>query len=215
MTERAIHESDSVPLEGASEIRTDISSLVQRCLATFGSLSTLQHENTRLNEQIIDECGRFRVWTGNVSGHTNGRRSLQYRLRDSPELSTAVSQYLLALNKALESVPASISLSQTEEIPDSCASGLKASGDDDDDTFGPVKFDTSLNEALDEVSEITTYLLRISMTFRDPARIHPIRYAETTDTKHYEPHDIDHVKTKFASVSFQLAERYVRQDIAV
>ena len=48
-------------------------------------------------EALEEEFGRFRIWAGNVSAHTTGRRSLEYRLRDSSELATAVLGYVRSL----------------------------------------------------------------------------------------------------------------------
>lgn len=78
----------------------DISSLVRACIDGFKVLLTTETEHRDL---LIDELGRFRVWAGNVSAHTSGRKSLQHRLRDSSELSTAVKGHLRDLLKTLDS----------------------------------------------------------------------------------------------------------------
>ena len=39
-------------------------------------------------EALEDESGRFRVWSGNLGALQKGHSSLDYRLRDSPLLSS-------------------------------------------------------------------------------------------------------------------------------
>lgn len=80
------------PLRGPSlPDAMEISLLVRRCLGRFKELCINDHQHS---DRMLDESGRFRVWAGNVSAHTSGRRSLQHRLRDSSELSTAVIGHL-------------------------------------------------------------------------------------------------------------------------
>lgn len=73
--------------------------LVRRCLDKFKVLSDSETQHI---DRIVDELGRFRVWAGNVSAHTSGRRSLQHRLRDSSELSSAVIDHLTELLSSLD-----------------------------------------------------------------------------------------------------------------
>jgi hypothetical protein len=189
----------------------EISKLVQQCLHSFRNLSSLEPDDQQLADQVTDEFGRFRVWAGNASAHSTGFRSLQYRLRDSSELSSAVLQYLESLLEALGRVPTSSSSGHTDEALWTSSSSMQAGESDDDDTlFGPLVFGTSGNEALEEASEIISCLLRVSMAFRNPARNDQIRHDETVNTDYFEPYDVEHVKTKFTSASRQLIERYVK-----
>lgn len=77
----------------------DIPLLVRRCLDKFKALSDSETQHI---DRIVDELGRFRVWAGNVSAHTAGRKSLQHRLRDSSELSSAVIGHLSELLTVLD-----------------------------------------------------------------------------------------------------------------
>lgn len=189
----------------------EIARLGQQCLHSFRNLSSLEPDDQQLADQVTDEFGRFRVWAGNVSAHSTGLRSLQYRLRDSSELSSAVLKYLASLLEALGRVPTSSPTGHTDEAFWTSSSSMQAGESDDDDTlFGPLAFGTSGNEALEEASEIISCLLRVSMAFRNPARNDQTRNDETVNTDHFEPYDVEHVKTKFTGASRQLIERYVK-----
>lgn len=57
-------------------------------LSTSDTGYTLDHDATQ------DEIGRFRVWCGNIGALQKGHSSLDYRLRDSPLLSSNVMKLL-------------------------------------------------------------------------------------------------------------------------
>ena len=193
-----------------------IATLVLRCLKRFKTLSALESIDCLAIEQVEDEAGRFRIWAGNVSAHTTGRRSLQHRLRDSPELMSAVLAYLENLLVVLEDL--SNSPLQPSGQDSSQPGGLQidsvkddTSYDDDEsdaELFGHVTFEATENGALEEASEIISCLLRLSMAFRNPAHNDQIRFAQAAETRYYEPHDIRHVGSKFPTISLELNERY-------
>lgn len=62
-------------------------------------------------------------------------------------------------------------------------------------------------QVLEEIGEIISCLMRISMALRNPARNDQIRYAETALAKLFEPRDIEHVRMKFPLTSDRLAQR--------
>jgi hypothetical protein len=198
----------------------NIATLVRRCLKQFKALSALGSTDCLAIEQIDDGAGRFRIWAGNVSAHTTGRRSLQHRLRDSPELLSAVVTHLENLLVTLEDLtqlpfrPSEKDSSQPARLQ---ADGVKdgISYDDDDSDAGffrHVTFEATENGALEEASEIISCLLRLSMAFRNPAHNDQIRFAQTAGTRYYEPHDIRHVGSKFPPISLELNERCARSD---
>jgi hypothetical protein len=78
--------------------------------------------------------------------------------------------------------------------------------EEDDDLFGDVVFSPFADGALEETREIISCLFRLSMAFRSPARNGEIRYASTAVTSFYEPYDIQHVSSKFPSISAALSE---------
>jgi hypothetical protein len=188
----------------------EIARLVRQCLNSFSNLSSLESDDQQFADRVTDEFGRFRIWAGNASAHSTGFRSLQYRLRDSSELCSAVLRYLTSLLEALGRVPTPSSPGHTDE--GICASpSMQADESDDDDTlFGPLAFETPGNDALEEASDIISCLLRVSMAFRNPARNDQIRHDETANTDYFEPYDVEHVKTKFPNASRQIIERYVK-----
>lgn len=81
---------------------TSIPTLTQECLDKFRVILSQNNEQFELHDRFSDLLGRFRVWTANVSAHTVGCRSLQYRLRDSSELSEGVVLYLQQLKVELD-----------------------------------------------------------------------------------------------------------------
>jgi hypothetical protein len=52
-------------------------------------------------EALQDEAGRLRVWSGNLGALQKGHSSLDYRLRDSPLLSSNVLKLLQELENNL------------------------------------------------------------------------------------------------------------------
>jgi hypothetical protein len=195
----------------------DIATLVRQCLGYFADAANLDSNDLYTTDQIHDESGRFRIWAGNVSAHTTGRRSLQHRLRDSPELSSAVGKYLQDLLVAIENMKLSSSQnnenlsphlqgSQTDHTSIHVDDGNEYD-EEDDDLFGDVVFSPSADGALEETRDIISCLFRLSMAFRNPARNHEIRHASTAVTSFYEPHDIQHVSSKFPSISTPLNEK--------
>lgn len=83
----------------ASLSTRSIADLVRDCLNAFQQLLA-EREDIPV-DKVQDELGRFRIWASNVSAHSSGRRSLQYRLRDSSELSETVIRYLAELLRLL------------------------------------------------------------------------------------------------------------------
>jgi hypothetical protein len=201
-----------------------ITYLVQRCLDSFKIVSNLDSIDLDTSEQVHEEAGRFRIWTSNVSAHINGRSSLEHKLRDSPELSAAITKYLEILLSTLESIkmPDLCSedglLTSTTELRTGESSTTTSDQYDDNssdaDNFEHVDFETSgSNVALEEASEIVSCLFRLSMAFRSPARSENIACVHNSRTNAHELGDMKldtmYVKAEFPGISSELAERYV------
>lgn len=195
--------------------------LVRQCLESFAEVVNLASNDQFTADLIDDEAGRFRIWAGNVSAHTTGQGSLQHQLRDSPELSTAVTRYLQDLLVVIRNIKplgfynneALSSHMPTSEnghvgIGDSDGNDYDA---EDDDLFGRVVFSESADGALEEAREIISCLFRLSMAFRNPARRDHRRYVTsniTADiTSIHEPYDIRYVSSVFPNISAELSER--------
>lgn len=176
--------------------------------------------------RFVDEAGRFRVWAGNISAHRTARRSLEYRLRDSSNLKATVESLLRNLSQALLIVtrqsliamraPLAPIINASDREPsaspqthdDSSTSG--GGGDDDmfeieDDEVGELL--GPLEQALDEVHEVITLLLRFSMTLRSPAKHDQMRQAATSNAKYYEVVYGRHLQEKYPHVPSFLASR--------
>lgn len=52
--------------------------------------------------EVQDEEARFKVWCGNIGAHQDGRRSLEYRLRDASHIRKQVIKLLSNLAESLE-----------------------------------------------------------------------------------------------------------------
>ena len=78
-----------------------IAAPVRECLAAFKSALASNMIGEEEKHRLNDAFGRFRIWAGNVSAHTSGRRLLEYRLRDSSELANGVATYLKRLQNTI------------------------------------------------------------------------------------------------------------------
>ena len=194
-----------------------ISGVVLQCLAKFKTLEANGHDHVSL----LDENGRFRVWTGNISAHRTGRRSLEYRLRDSSNLQSTVISLLRDLLQALDRYEEVDTKAEhdnakpTNQLPANNGSDRQSAvgTDDEDDValFGLEDDDdraySSTEKALEEIHEINSCLLRFSMALRNPARHDQIKQAASTTTIHFEPYDMEHVRQKFPNAECFLHER--------
>ena len=168
-----------------------ISATVRQCLARFKSIEGEYRDVLGLE----DEHGRFRIWVGNISAHrSGGRRSLEYRLRDSSNLQSMVVALLQDLLKALDDLENAMKASlgalseDTQGVSESNRSCSEEASDDEDDAafFGLTIVDGCKNDAsmraMEEIHEVNLCLLRFSMTLRNPARHDEMK--ESTSTSH-------------------------------
>lgn len=180
--------------------KMEIASSVRECLTRFKSL---QEQDAR----VEDEYGRFRIWAGNIAAHRTGRRSLEYRLRDSSNLQRTVKALLRDLLQVLDQLrDLAGQHSLPERVQEQAASVTQAdtesesTDDEDAKLFGLDDDDLSVDglfeQALGEAHEAITCLLRLSMTLRNPARHDLLKQAAVTTTRHFEPHDINYVQEK-------------------
>ncbi|KAH6643571.1 hypothetical protein C7974DRAFT_381790 [Boeremia exigua] len=68
-----------------------ISTVVDGCARRFINLNNRLNGASRFSDQvpaglIADEFDRLKLWAGNIAAHRKGRRSLENRLRDAPQL---------------------------------------------------------------------------------------------------------------------------------
>lgn len=86
---------------------SDIKIATSHCLKTFATLSeTLSKskggfEDDMPLEKIIDEQGRFKVWSGNIGALQGGHSSLDWRLREADAMRLSILRLLEDLHDAL------------------------------------------------------------------------------------------------------------------
>lgn len=75
------------------------------------------------------------------------------------------------------------------------------------DSDEDAELESASRRELDDIHEINSCLLRLSLALRNPARHDRLKQLETTSTKHFEPWDIAHVQQKFPSAEPYLHRR--------
>jgi hypothetical protein len=94
----------SLVVRPTSAMDPEISNLASDCLRTFaGLVEKLRARPSDLmpRDAMEDECGRFRVWCGNLGALQQSFASLDYRLRESPVMLASVSKLLQQLRSNL------------------------------------------------------------------------------------------------------------------
>lgn len=182
---------------------------VTKCLDLFRSVVRASDSfhtdppNLSFVRQMTDENTRFKVWSGNIGAHRSGVSSLDYRLRDSSHIRNQVTSLLEELIGLLEDSNAIIT---GEETPwDQLSAEQDATSDEEADSDGTPE--TELDQISIDVTDVVDCLLRLSITIRNPAPHDRFMQSQFTDTSHYEPFDIQHVRSKFHSIDPKLAER--------
>jgi len=171
-------------------------------------------------EALEDEAGRFRVWSGNLGALQKGHSSLDYRLRDSPLLSSNALKFLQELEDNLSQAYAIVTgarlpYEQQPELKES----VKNDGSDDDGFFsddesegeeGPSRPRTELSMRFVEVVDIIDNLYKLSVRIRTPTiRIRSLKAAsyQPKDSETgvdllaaYAIYDLSHIKELLSSL---------------
>lgn len=202
----------------ASKPMGTIAAHVITCINSFNRLrSLLQTPNCLFQDQIplsavVDELGRFRVWSGNIGGLQTGPASLDYRLREASHVRQQVIKLLADLNFALQEASSIISgerlqgeyTSSDHELDlEFSSEGTSLNSDSDselemgrtlsEDGSRPT---TEVRELFRAVIEAITSLFKLSMVIRNPAPRD--RYAKSAIITPYDDrYDIGHVWEKF------------------
>jgi hypothetical protein len=124
---------------------------------------------------LQDEIGRFRVWSGNLGALQKGHSSLDYRLRDSPLLSTNALKFLKELEDNINDACAVVSgdrlpyelqpKPEKAEDEDDNDDGFFDEDDDEDDN-GESRTELSMRFA--EIVDIIDNLYKLSVRIRTP-----------------------------------------------
>lgn len=179
-----------------SSLRLATASNVRAFQTLLNALSTNDNKwaNSIDCEALEDEVGRFRVWSGNLGALLKGHGSLDYRLRDSPLLSSNALKFLGELEDNLKEAFAVVSGARLpyEEQP----KPEKMDDDEDDDGFFSEDEDddedesngsrTELSMRVLEVIDIIDNLYKLSVRIRTPT----IR-SRSLKAASYKPKDPD------------------------
>lgn len=128
------------------------------------------------SEALQDEVGRFRVWSGNLGALQKGHSSLDYRLRDSPLLSSNALKLLKELEENINEAFAIISEARLPyELQTKPETTDEENNDDDDDFFDEdddedddAGSQTELSMRFSEVVDIIDNLYKLSVRIRTP-----------------------------------------------
>ena len=176
---------------------------------------------------LEDELGRFKVWVGNIAAHrpAHSRRSLEYRLRDSSRLREMVVSLLQDLVVAIQDVRKQLlarnSLTANEKPSEEATARttreqaeLRPSDPEyeDADMFElsdeeSIDEESPVRQALSEVHDVITCLLRFSMTLRIPSRDDQRRNDRGDVAEAFVAHDTEHVRAKFPEAPGYLIRR--------
>lgn len=181
-----------------------ISRAVLDCLDSFRRLMSMRKEPAAhaVLPKIRDEETRFKVWSGNIGAHKEGRSSLDYRLRDASHLQAQVIGLLAELTTLLEDV---IAIVQGEKIPWEMLDELPLREEEEDGGIA----ETELGQIATDVVEVVNCLLRLSVSIRNPAPHDRLKSStgNKTNLRRYEVFDIQHVRSKFGSLNDTIARR--------
>jgi hypothetical protein len=167
-------------------------------------------------ENLEDEFGRLRVWSGNLGALQKGHSSLDYRLRDSPLLSSNALKLLKELEQNLSEALAVVSGArlpyEQQENPtdavDDDEDGFYSEDDDDDETSDGAAPKTELEQRFREIVDIVDNLYKLSVRIRQPTlRTRSLKAAS------YRPKDPDtgvDILEQYASFDFQHTKEVVR-----
>ncbi|KAL9116232.1 MAG: hypothetical protein Q9227_000603 [Pyrenula ochraceoflavens] len=200
-----------------------IAAKVRGCLEAFRALCLALSDESRnfegqlQLEDVQDEQGRFRLWSGNIGAHRIGRASLDYRLRDASHIQQRTISLLDDLNETIEDARAIV---QGEKVPwDSLEPEPDSdSGDEtenvdiadeasDKATKNTLENKTELGQLRSSMGETVTLLLRLSMAIHSPAPHDQFMKSINIDTSHFEKYDIIHVRQKFPQAKEYLVDR--------
>jgi hypothetical protein len=196
---------------------------VRECFDAFLIQCNEQEEESHLQ----DELGRFKVWVGNIAAHMppHSRRSLEYRLRDSSRLRETVLLLLHDLKIALYDSKEQMLARNVLVAADGPSKNVSASNfpeeaeprATDDEFENEDKFELSDEESIDEgtlvrqasseVHDVTTCLLRFSMTLRNPSRDDQRRDDPEGFAEAFVNNDTEHVRAKYPAAPEYLTIR--------
>ncbi|KAF2205846.1 hypothetical protein GQ43DRAFT_459672 [Delitschia confertaspora ATCC 74209] len=159
-----------------SAIRLGTAACVRAFQALSSALDTSKSTLKHLIEPegLSDEFGRLRVWSGNLGALQKGHSSLDYRLRDSPLLSSNVLKLLAELDSNLAEAHAVVLGSrlpyEQQPQPDSGGESDTDSffSEDEDSNSEDATPKTELEQRFCEIVDIIDNLYKLSVRIRSP-----------------------------------------------
>lgn len=124
--------------------------------------------------ELEDEIGRFRVWSGNLGALQRGHSSLDYRLRDSPLLSSNALKFLKELEDNINEALAIVSGARLPYELQPKSEDPEADEEEDDDFFDADDDDeesenrSELSMRFAEIVDIIDNLYTLSVRIRTP-----------------------------------------------
>jgi hypothetical protein len=177
-------------------------------------LAALDEAPVRLKSKLPpgalrDELGRFRVWSGNIGAHKAGRGSLDHKLREASHIRDSIIETLQIAAETLETVRSILSEERVpwEDIQYPETDSDEGISDVEDESSTPQ---TELRQLVGNLVNITTSLLRLSVSIRNPAPHDRFKGLRNIDCRHFEPNDIEHVRAKFPKAADYVSLRLGR-----
>jgi hypothetical protein len=189
---------------------------IDACLHSFqNAADSLAMADMRTREKLppgslVDQLGRFRIWSGDIGGQRRGSNSLDHRLCDASHLRDRLLELLQGLKTTLVDVAAIL---KGEKVPweDMSDSASDDDEDDENNTGGMhedvISSTTELAQLLSNITEINTCLLSMSPAVRNPAPHDQFKQSSTMSMEYYEVFDIAHVQQKYPSAAEYLTDR--------
>jgi hypothetical protein len=162
-----------------------------------------EHKNKIPPGSLNDELGRFRIWAANTEAHARGNNSLDYRLREASHLRDRIIQLLKHMDTVLREI---FDIITGKRVPDEDLS----ESDSEDSMYSPRDEEqetTELSQLVSSIPEITTCLMRLSLSAKDPAPHDQFAQSTRITMDHFEAFDVSHVRTKFPNAEEFLVVR--------
>ncbi|KAH7126101.1 hypothetical protein EDB81DRAFT_663785 [Dactylonectria macrodidyma] len=156
--------------------------------------------------RVEAEQSRLKVWSANIGAHKKGSSSLDHRLRDASNIRNQVVKLLQDLAELLSDAKSHLA----GDILPGDGESLSLDEDDSDNDSEPepdLSTPSELSQILASVVEDINCVFRLSVSIRNPAPHDRFRESSLTDTSHFEPFDVQHVRTKFSTAPANVVER--------
>lgn len=170
-------------------------------------------------DALEDEFGRFRVWAGNLGALQKGHSSLDYRLRDSPLLSSNTQKLLAELEVNISEAADVISEKrlpyEQQAKPDDSDEDYDGFYSEDEDDSDPGTPKTELEQRFYEIVDIVDNLYKLSVRIRTPTLRNRSSKAASYRPKdpetgveileQYAQYDLEHTRELIQSLRAQVA----------